>query len=267
MESQTQTSTQVQASNIEQINNKYLKQIKKARHELKYNRKEFWKKNQVNFLNNIKTLISFFEFPEKWIVNVIASRFLIDREVMPYDPDVWSFSDVISATEDVGYNIILFFNRTDLEFLSAPALLTMVVHEVAHVYQAAKEPERYVLSGVDVKINREYEKEAVTEERNYSDEFRKENILEKILYCYDKKGWKGAKKMVQYLHEEDHEAFGGGYDQEMKKEEYEAFLKAEEEKDLDIFIDYFMESIAIEKDAKEVVKESPKEPTKETKKE
>jgi hypothetical protein len=228
---------------LESVNTRYLKQIKKARQELKNNRKNFWKKNQVNFLNNIKTIISFFEFPEKWTVNAIASRFLMDREVMPYDPDVWSFSDVISATDDIGYNIILFFNRTDLEFLSASAILPLVVHEVAHVFQAAREPEKYVTSSVDKELNKEYEKEAEAEERKFSDEFRKQNVLEKVLYCYDKKGWKGAKKMVQFAREDVKDAFGGGYDEDLTEEEYKIFLKAEEERDIEIFIDYFIDSL------------------------
>jgi len=228
------------------LNGRYLRQVKKARQELKYNRKNFWKKNRLNFLNNIKTLISFFPFPEKWIVNTVASRFLIDKEVMPYDPDVWSFSDVISATKDIGYNMIIFFNRTDLEFLSAPAILPIVIHEIAHCYQAAREPEKYVTSSVDEELNREYEKEAEAEERKFSDEFRKQNVLEKVLYCYDKKGWKGAKKMVQFAREDVKDAFGGGYDEDLTEEEHKIFLKAEEEKDIEIFIDHFIESLAEE---------------------
>ena len=228
---------------LDTINSRYLRQVKKSRQELKYNRKNFWKKNQINFQNNIKTLIALFQFPEGWTVNTIASRFLVDREAIPYDPDVWSFSDVVSATKDMGFNIVIFFNRTDLEFLSAPALLPIVVHEVAHVYQVPRDPKRYVLSGVDVEINQEFEREAEEEVRKYSEEFRKQNVLEKVLYCYDKKSWKGAKKMVQYLHNEAQDAFGGGYDQDMTEEEYKIFQKAEEEKDLDIFIDYFIDSI------------------------
>lgn len=221
---------------------KFLKQIKKARQELKYNRKNFWNKNKVNFRNNIKTLISCFKFPERWTVDIIASYFLIDRHVMPYDPDVWSFSDIISASENQGFNIILFFNRTDLEFLSAPALLPIVVHEVAHVYQASKEPGKYVLAAVNDELNNEYEKEADAEVKKYSDEFRKENVLEKVMFCYDKRSWEGAKKMAEYLYNEAEKSFGGGYDQAMTKQEYESFLKSEEEKDIDLFIDDFIES-------------------------
>jgi len=247
-------------NNVNTMDSKYLRQVKKARQELKYNRKNFWNKNRVDFNNNIKNLISFFKFPDGWVVNVVASYFLLDKEVMPYDPDVWSFSDLISATPDIGYNMIIFFNKTDLEFLSAPALLPIVVHEVAHVYQAPRDPRKYVLSGVDVEINKEFEREAVAEERKFSDEFRKENLLEKILYCYDKKGWKGAKKMVQYLREEDHDALGGGYDQEMTEEEYNIFLKAEDEKDIDILIDYFIDSLKEEKkEDKEEEKKDKKE--------
>lgn len=227
-------------SNI--INSKYLKQIKNARQELKYNRKNFWKKNKVNFTNNLKTLISFFPTPEGWRVSVVASYFLLDKEgaSMPYDNDVWSFVDIVGATKKQGFDIVVFFNRIDLEFLSAPALIPIVIHEMKHVEQAIKDPKTYIDEGVDDELNKKFEIEAEAEVRKYSDEFRKQNVLEKILYCYDKKSWKGAKKMAHYLYEDAKDAFGGGYDQQMTKEEYDIFEKAEDEKDIDIFIDYFI---------------------------
>ncbi len=240
---------------INQINNKYIKQIKKSRQELKYNRKNFVQKNKVNFLNNLKTLVSFFEFPEGWKVNVVASYFLLDKDTrsMPYDNDVWCFVDIVAASENQGYDLVVFFNRTDLEFLSAPALIPIVIHELKHVEQATHDPKKYITSSVDDELNNIYEKEAEAERKNYSDEFRKQDVLEKVLFCYDKKGWKGAKKMAHYLYEENENAFGGGYMKEMTKEEYEIFLKAEDEKDIDIFIDYFIENFKEgEKENKEV---------------
>ncbi len=184
-----------------------------------------------------------FVFPADWSVSIIASRFLLDRHTMPYDKDVWSFSDVVAATKNQGFDIILFFNKTDLEFLSAPALVPIIVHEVAHVYQAAREPKKYVQATVDDDLNKVYEKEADAESAKYDDEFRRENVLEKIMYCYDEEGWKGAKKMADYLFKEAKDSFGGGYDQDMKKEEYAAFEKAEDDKDIDVFIDYFIEGL------------------------
>ncbi|VVB78916.1 Uncharacterised protein [uncultured archaeon] len=240
---ETKTEKITVTDNLAEMNSKYLKQVKKARFEIKNDRKNFWNKNSVNFRNNIKNLVSFFEFPKKWNVSIVASRFLLDKHTMPYDLDVWSFSDVVGATENQGFDIVLFFNKTDLEFLSAPALLPIVVHEVKHVFQAADNPVKYTKVAVDDALNIVYEKEADAEVRKYSDEFRKENVLEKVLYCYDEEGWKGAKKMVKYLHEEAEHAFGGGYDQMMTTEEYQLFLKAEEEKDIDLFIDYFVDSI------------------------
>jgi hypothetical protein len=222
--------------------NKFLKQVKKARQEIKYNRKNFWNKNKVNFNNNIKTLISCFKFPENWTVSTIASRFLLDKFTMPYDKDVWSFSDVIGATKDQGFDIVLFFNKTDLEFLSLPSLLPIVVHEVAHVYQAAHDTNKYVTSAINDELSKKYETEADAEAKKYSDEFRKENVLEKVMFCYDEQSWKGARKMMDYLYLEAKDAFGGGYDQEVTEDEYKVFKKAEEEKDIDLFIDYFIES-------------------------
>lgn len=225
---------------------KFLKQVKKARQEIKSDRPDFWKKNRINFKNNIKTLISSYKFPEGWVVNTIASTFLLDKESMPYDTDVWSFSDVVSATKNQGFNIVIFFNKADLEFLSLPALLPIVAHEAEHVYQATKDTKTYLLQTIDDNISMVFEKGADEEARRYSDEYRRENVLEKIAYCFDKTNWGGAKKMADYLYKEAQDAFGGGYDQEMKKEEYEAFMKAYEEKDINVFIDYFIESITKE---------------------
>jgi len=228
---------------------KFLKQIKKARQELKNNRTNFWDKNEGNFKNNIKTLCSFFPAPKNWGLSIIASTFLLDRgEMMPYDQDVWSFSDVISGTEAQGFEVVVFFNKADLDFLSAPALLPIVVHEMLHVQQASKDPKKYATTEVDDALNRTLEKEADEEVRKYSDEFRKQNVMEKILFCYDKRGWQGAKKMADYLFKESQNAFGGGYDQDMTKAEYTAFEKAFEEKDLDFFIDYFITTDNSEKE-------------------
>ena len=229
---------------------RFLKQVKKIRQELKYNRENFWSKNKGNFRNNLKTLASFFPAPEGWTLSIIASTFLLDRgEIMPYDKDVWSFVDVVSGTEAQGHEIIVFFNKTDLEFLSAPALLPIVIHEMRHVYQIPQDTKNSILSTIDDELNRELEKDADAEVRNFNDEFRKENVLEKVLFCFDKKGWSGAKKMVDYLYKESKDAFGGGYDQEMTKAEYEAFSEASEEKDIDIFIDFFIKTDHSEKDS------------------
>ncbi len=229
---------------------KFLRQVRKARQEIKSDRPDFWKKNRINFKNNIKTLIGFYKFPEGWVVNTIASNFLMDKESMPYDIDVWSFSDVVSATEGQGFNIVIFFNKADLEYLSLPALLPIVAHEAEHVFQAPKDTKRYVLQTIDDNISKEFEKGADEEARKYSDEYRRENLLEKIVYCFDKASWAGAKKMADYLYKEAKDAFGGGYDQEMKKEEYLEFMKAHEEKDINVFIDYFIESITKELEEK-----------------
>jgi hypothetical protein len=228
---------------ITELDSKFLKQLKKARLEIKNDRKNFWNKNRVNFRNNIKNITSFFKFPENWNVNIIASTFLLDKHTMPYDKDVWSFSDVVAATKEQGYEIVIFFNRTDLEFLSAPALLPIVVHESAHVFQVPRDAKNYVLQSIDDNLSREYEKEADAESAKYNEEFRRENVFEKIMFCYDEEGWKGARKMVDYLFKEAPTAFGGGYDQELKKEEYDAYVKAEEEKDIELFIDYFIQSL------------------------
>lgn len=68
--------------------------------------------------------------------------------------------------------------------------------------------------------------------------------------------------MIDYLYNEAKDAFGGGYDQEVNKEEYDAFKKALEEKDIDIFIDHFIDSIEkmeAEKEKEEKDKQDKKE--------
>jgi hypothetical protein len=155
----------------------------------------------------------------------------------------------VSATKEQGFNIVIFFNKSDLEYLSLPALLPIVVHEAEHVCQVPKDPRTYVLATVDDNISIELEKGADAEVKKYSDEYRRENLLEKIVYCFDKTNWTGAKKMADYLYKEAKDAFGGGYDQEMKKAEYDVFMEAYEEKDINIFIDYFIESINKELEA------------------
>jgi len=71
---------------------------------------------------------------------------------------------------------------------------------------------------LDDELNKKYEKEAEAERDNFSDEFRKQDVLEKVLFCYDKKSWKGAKKMAKFLYEENEDVFGGGYKKEMTEE-------------------------------------------------
>ena len=58
---------------------RFLRQIKKARMEIKLKRPDFWSKNRINFKNNIKTLTSFFKSPEGWNLSVIASSFLLNK--------------------------------------------------------------------------------------------------------------------------------------------------------------------------------------------
>ncbi len=50
------------------------------------------------------------------------------------------------------------------------------------------------------------------------------------------------------MHKERQGIYGGGYIKEMTKEEYEAFLKAKKNKNINIFIDFFnSESPALQK--------------------
>ena len=216
-----------------------LKQIPKIRKKLLKNRKKFWKDNKRNFKKNIKLLVNGAELPKRWKIYIVASNFLFDKKVFPFDYDSWSATNLISATNKQGFEIMLFFNKARSEFLSLPALIPLVGHELYHTNQVAENPKKYLLSITNDNLSRKLEAEA--EKNTYiNDEFRKEWVLESVLYCYDIGSWKFAKKMTNFLFKEMKNIYGGGYERGMTKEEYEMFLKAMKKKDLSIFITNFI---------------------------
>ncbi len=219
--------------------NTYLKEIKRCRNALKKNRRRFWSVNKKNFANNLRRIIKTQKLPRGWKIYIIASRFLSDKKILPFDYDSWSSVNLIAATKKQGFEIMMFFNIDRAEFLSIPGLIPLVIHEFKHVKQAAKSPRNYIKGITDDKIGRFLEEDAENDTKKLSDEFRKEAALEKILYCYDLGGWKIAQKMANFMYKKREEIYGGGYQKEMIKDEFKVFIDAKINKDINIFIDFF----------------------------
>lgn len=216
---------------------KYLADAKAARAALLNDKERFWEANKKNFEKNVTELASLFKYPKKWRVNVIAAGFLpLGRD------DQLSFSDMIGATEKQGFDMVVFFNRANMGFLSKAAMLPIIVHEMKHVDQAIEDPKRYAMQAVDDELYASYEVDAEAEIKKYPDEFRKQAVFEKMVYAYYNKGWKGAKEEAHYLHELSKNYYGDGYEEEMNEEEYSFFKEAEKRKDFEYFVREMLKS-------------------------
>lgn len=217
----------------------FFKEIKSCSKALKGDRKKFWEKNKKNFEKNIRRIIKNQKLPRGWKIYLVVSGILSDKKIWPFDNNSWSSTSVIGATKKQGFEIMMFFNRAGGEFLSAPALMPLVVHELQHIKQIAKSPKNYIISVMNDKISIDLEKEAEKDVKNLPKEIKEEAALEKILYCYDLGGWKMAEKMANFMYKKREKVYGGGYLKEMTKQEYEAFQKAKKNKNIHIFIDFF----------------------------
>ena len=218
---------------------KFLDLVYLSRKKLNGNRNVFWNENKKNFKKNIKKLISCYKVPKGWKIYVVASNFLFDRKIFPFDYDSWSSTNLIAATKKQGFEIMIFFNKARLEFLSLSALIPLVEHEFEHVKQATKNPREYLISIINDKLSKKLEAEAEKKADSISGEFRRQWALESIVYCYDIGGWKLAKKMAGFLYKEMENLYGGGYNKGMNNEEYETFLKAMKIKEISVFISFF----------------------------
>jgi len=216
-----------------------MEQIEKSREILKKGRIVFWEENKKNFKKNIKKISEFYPVPQKWKLYIVASNFLFDKQIFPFDYDSWSSTNLIAATNKQGFEIMMFLNKARLEFLSLPALIPIIEHEFVHVHQAAKNPEKYLKSIIQDSLSKTLEMEAEEKVTHISDEFRKQWVLESVVYCHDLEGWELAKKMADFLHIQMENMYGGGYDKGMKKEEYERFLEAKEKQNIIHFIEFF----------------------------
>ena len=217
----------------------FLNQIEISRKIIEKNRKKFWEENKRDFKRNVKQIINNYSFPQNWKIYVVASNFLFDRKIFPFDYDSWSSTNLIAATKKQGFEVMIFLNKARLEFLSIPALIPIIEHELIHVKQAIQNPKKYLKSIINDSLSKKLEIEAEKQVKNIDDEFRKQWVLESILYCYDMSGWSFAKRMANFFHKEMENMYGGGYDKGMTDQEFKTFTKAMKKKNIDIFIDFF----------------------------
>ncbi|MBI5803484.1 hypothetical protein HY448_02250 [Candidatus Pacearchaeota archaeon] len=213
--------------------------IAESRRKLKENRKEFWSNNKKNHEENLKKLIDSFKIPKGWKLFVTASRFLSKREILPFENGSWSSTNLIAATEKQGFEMMIFFNKARLEFLSMPGLIPIVEHEIEHVRQAARNPKEFLDSIRNDELSRKLEAQADGQAGKISGELRKQWVLESVVYCYDLGSWKAAKKMADFFYKHLEKIHGGGYEKAMTREEYKTFLDSMKKKDIRIFINFF----------------------------
>ena len=211
--------------------------MKMREYNLLKNRKLFFENNKKNIEINVMKIISKVKFPKSWKIYVVVSDFLNKKKVLPFEHDSWSATSLIAATKNQGCEIMIFLNKARIGFLSYNALIPIITHEIIHVNQAIKNSREYLFSIIDDNISIKLEKEAEKEIRkiNY---FRKREVIESILYCYDNLGWKGAKKMADFFYKIK-DRYGGGYEEEMTKKEYELFLESIKKKSIKFFIEHF----------------------------
>ena len=211
--------------------------IHKLRKELlnKSFRIRFFSQNKKNFEKNVLKIISKVK-TGKFKIYIVAGSFL-GKKVMPYDYDSFSATNLLAATKKQGYEIMLFLNKARLEFLSIPALMHILLHEIEHIKQAEKSPKAFLLSMLNDKASRKLEKQA-DKAANLKEE-KREYALESILYCYEIGGWEKATKMAEFLFNHD-KLYGGGYEKGINKKEYKVFLGAKKKKDIKRFIESFI---------------------------
>jgi len=217
----------------------FQKEIFQCRNKLKKNRKPFWENNKKTFCKNIIDILESCELPKKWKTYIVASSFLSDKKILPFDYDSWSIVNLIAATKKQGFEIMVFINRSRAEFLSRPAIVPLILHEIQHVRQVANNPKKYITSALDDKVARLFEEDAEKSIRHLSGEFKREAVLESVLYCYDIGGWDCATKMANFLYNEREELYSGGYDKDMTDSDFELFQKAKRENKIDLFINHF----------------------------
>lgn len=221
----------------------FQKEILHCRTKLKKNRKRFWENNKKTFCKNVVEILRSCELPKDWKTYVVASNFLSDKEILPFDYNSWSNVNLVAATKKQGFEIMVFINRSRAEFLSRPAIVPLILHEAQHIRQAANNPKNFTSATLNDEVAKSFEKDAEKHIRFLSDEFRKEAVLESVLYCYDIGSWNYASKMANFFYKERENIYSGGYDKDMTDSEFNLFQKAKREKKINLFIDYFCASL------------------------
>jgi len=213
--------------------------IKKARESLLSNRQEFWENNLKNFPKNVKYLADKIGYPEGWKIYILASGFVTDKEIRPYEPDCFSIVLITSAGE-YEQGILLYLNRAK-GFLSVPGLLFLVAHEMVHVRQAAKDPEKYQKSILSDELGKVFEHEAESKIISLDKELIKQYVLEHIVFCYDKWGWEDAEKMADFFFRKRANMWCGGYNDLMNEHEFALFVEAKRKNDITAFIKNYIQ--------------------------
>lgn len=213
-------------------------EILRAREKLKSEKKrsKFFSQNKKNFDKNILKIINKVK-TGKFKIYVVVGNFL-GKKLMPYDYDSFSAANLLAATKRQGYEIMLFLNKARLEFLSLPALMPLLLHEIEHIKQAEKNAKECLLSMLNDKISRKLEKQAERKTIDLGEE-KREYALESVLYCYDVGGWEKAGKMAEFLFNQDN-LYGGGYEKGLSKKEYKVFLEARKGKNINTFAKLFI---------------------------
>lgn len=219
---------------------KFSKQVKEERKYLNEPRAKFWERNKLNFERNVKNLLKSANLPLNWRVYPLATHFISDKEIMPYEYDSWSCVLLIAATKKQGHELLLFYNEARVGFLSLPALIPLVTHELVHTHQAARSPQKYSKSAFDDGLGSKSETGAESIVHKLPPIFRREAVLESVLYCYDRKGWSSAQKMIDFLYKKRVNLYAGGYLPWLDEEDYLAFLDAKKKKDIAIFLNYYL---------------------------
>lgn len=219
---------------------KFTKQVKKEQKYLIGSREKFWERNKSNFEKNVKNLLKLANLPLSWRVYALASHFIADKEIMPYEYDSWSCVLLIAATKKQGYELLLFYNEARIGFLSLPALIPLLAHELVHTHQAARSPQKYSNSAFDDQHASQSETEAEKSVHKLPSILVSEAVLESVLYCYDKEGWKSAQKMIDFLYKVRTNLYSGGYLPWLTEIDYQAFLDAKKKKDISVFLNYYL---------------------------
>ncbi|MBS3092216.1 hypothetical protein J4466_02245 [Candidatus Pacearchaeota archaeon] len=225
----------------------FLKENYAARRRLYKNRDKFWHENKKNCERNCLFLVNLlkkqYQIPQKWKINIIVGNFSEknNAKIKPFDYFSYSLTNLVVASKKQNYEFLIFLNKARIGFLSKAALIPLIAHEMQHIKQGALNPKEYLLSTIDDKLSEKLEREAELSARNIKnwDEFRKQQVLESVLYCYDLFGWNGARKMALFFYKEIKEIYGDGYLGDINEEEFKIFLNAMKKKDINLFIDYF----------------------------
>jgi hypothetical protein len=223
----------------------FLKEAYTERKKILGDRINFWKDNEKNCEKNCEILLNYFlkEFKinKRWKVKLIVGNFVDGKSTKPFDYFSYSVTDLTSASKKQGKEFLIFLNKARIGFLSKTALIPLIVHELKHVKQGILNPRGYLLSVIDDKLSEKLEKEAdlaIRKIKNW-EEFRKQQVLESVLYCYDYFGWEGAEKMALFFYKGVKTIYGDGYLGDMTQEEFEIFLEAKKKKNISIFTKLF----------------------------